>query len=131
MLLRHAKTETDAPSGRDQDRRLDARGRKDAAEIGEWIGTHPPRPDAVMVSPAMRAKETWDIASEAIKRHAASAHTSAKIWYASGVEIPLQRHLYATQARYGRRAATSGRRHPASRRNRRSAAGAPQRGDTG
>src|SRR5215831_12655170 len=71
MLLRHAKTETDAPSGRDQDRRLDARGRKDAAEIGEWIGAHPPWPDSVMVSPAQRAKETWDIASEAIKQHAA------------------------------------------------------------
>ena len=34
MLLRHAKTETDAPSGRDQDRQLDKRGRRDAAEIG-------------------------------------------------------------------------------------------------
>ena len=39
MLLRHAKTETDAPSGRDQDRRLDDRGRNDAAEIGGWIAT--------------------------------------------------------------------------------------------
>ena len=38
MLLRHAKTETDAPSGRDQDRRLDERGHSDAAEIGGWIG---------------------------------------------------------------------------------------------
>ena len=37
MLLRHAKTETDAPSGQDQDRRLDNRGRTDAAEIGGWI----------------------------------------------------------------------------------------------
>jgi phosphohistidine phosphatase len=70
MLLRHAKTESNAPSGRDQDRRLDARGRKDAAEIGDWIGRHPPLPDTVMVSPAMRAKETWDIASEAMKEHA-------------------------------------------------------------
>ncbi|MFN5406517.1 MAG: histidine phosphatase family protein, partial [Bradyrhizobium sp.] len=34
MLLRHAKTETDAPTGRDQDRRLDERGHQDAAMIG-------------------------------------------------------------------------------------------------
>ena len=34
MLLRHAKTEHDAPSGQDQDRRLDDRGRLDAAAIG-------------------------------------------------------------------------------------------------
>jgi phosphohistidine phosphatase len=70
MLLRHAKTETDAPSGRDQDRRLDQRGHKDAAEIGGWIGRHPPFPDLVQVSPAARAKQTWEIAWEAMKEHA-------------------------------------------------------------
>jgi phosphohistidine phosphatase len=67
MLLRHAKTENDAPSGRDQDRRLDDRGRTDAAEIGRWIGRHPPFPDSVLVSPAVRAHQTWEIAWEAMK----------------------------------------------------------------
>jgi phosphohistidine phosphatase len=67
MLLRHAKTETDAPSGRDQDRRLDNRGRTDAAEIGNWIGRHPPFPDSVLVSPAVRAHQTWEIAWQAMK----------------------------------------------------------------
>src|SRR6266566_7939652 len=67
MLLRHAKTETDAPSGRDQDRRLDARGRTNAAEIGGWIGRHPPFPNLVLVSPAIRAHQTWEIAWEAMK----------------------------------------------------------------
>ena len=67
MLLRHAKTETEAPSGRDRDRRLDERGRRDAAEIGNWIGRHPPFVDAVMVSPAVRAHQTWEIAWEAMK----------------------------------------------------------------
>ncbi|MGH6681771.1 MAG: SixA phosphatase family protein [Bradyrhizobium sp.] len=67
MLFRHAKTERDAPSGRDQDRRLDPRGRQDAAEIGGWIGRHPPFPDGVLVSPAVRARETWEIAWEAMK----------------------------------------------------------------
>jgi len=67
LLLRHAKTENDAPSGRDQDRRLDNRGLLDAAEIGGWIGRHPPFPDSVLVSPAVRAKQTWEIAWEAMK----------------------------------------------------------------
>jgi phosphohistidine phosphatase len=67
MLLRHAKTEHDAPSGRDQDRRLDPRGRRDAAEIGGWIGRHPPFPDLVLVSHAVRALQTWEIAWEAMK----------------------------------------------------------------
>jgi phosphohistidine phosphatase len=68
LLLRHAKTESDAPSGRDQDRGLDDRGRHDAAEIGGWIGRHPPAPDAVLVSTAVRAHQTWEIAWEAMKR---------------------------------------------------------------
>jgi len=67
MLLRHAKTETDAPSGRDRDRRLDERGRKDAARMGEWIAGHPPFPNTVLVSSAVRAQQTWDIAWEAMK----------------------------------------------------------------
>ena len=66
MLLRHAKTENDAPSGRDQDRRLDDRGRLDAAEIGGWIARHPPFPDCVLVSTAVRAQQTWDIAGQAM-----------------------------------------------------------------
>jgi phosphohistidine phosphatase len=70
MLFRHAKTETDAPSGRDQDRRLDERGHRDAAELGGWIGRHPPFPDLVQVSPAVRARQTWEIAWEAMKDHA-------------------------------------------------------------
>ncbi len=70
MLLRHAKTETDAPSGRDQDRRLDDRGHKDAAEIGAWLSRHPPFPDFVQVSPAVRAKQTWELVREAMKEHA-------------------------------------------------------------
>lgn len=67
MLLRHAKTENDSPSGRDQDRRLDNRGRHDAAEIGHWIGKNPPFPSLVLVSHAVRALQTWEIAWDAMK----------------------------------------------------------------
>ena len=67
LLLRHAKTENDAPSGQDQDRRLDDRGRLDAAAIGGWIGRHPPLPDAVLVSTAVRTQQTWEIAGQAMQ----------------------------------------------------------------
>jgi len=67
MLLRHAKTETNAPSGHDHDRRLDDRGRSDAAEIGHWIGRNPPFPDMVLVSTAVRARQTWDLVWEEMK----------------------------------------------------------------
>jgi phosphohistidine phosphatase len=67
MLLRHAKTETDAPSGQDHDRRLDERGHSDAAEIGHWIARNPPFPGLVLVSSAVRARQTWDLAWEEMK----------------------------------------------------------------
>ena len=72
MLLRHAKTENTAPSGRDQDRRLDDRGHKDAAEIGDWMASHPPFPEAVLVSHAVRARQTWDIAWDTMKDRVAA-----------------------------------------------------------
>ncbi|MGN6410267.1 MAG: SixA phosphatase family protein [Nitrobacter sp.] len=62
LLLRHAKTESDAPSGSDRDRPLAARGRKDAAELGAWLaGQQPLLPDLAFVSTAVRARATWDI----------------------------------------------------------------------
>lgn len=67
MLLRHAKTETDAPSGKDHDRRLDDRGRSDAADIGAWLVRHHHLPDLALVSTAVRARQTWDILHDAMK----------------------------------------------------------------
>jgi len=67
MLLRHAKTEHDAPSGQDQDRRLDDRGRLDAAAVGGWIGRHLPVPELALVSTAVRAQQTWEIVRQAMQ----------------------------------------------------------------
>jgi phosphohistidine phosphatase len=67
ILLRHAKTEHDAPSGQDQDRRLDDRGRLDAAAMGSWIGRHLPVPELVLVSTAVRTQQTWEIVRQAIQ----------------------------------------------------------------
>ena len=66
ILLRHAKTEHDAPSGRDIDRRLDARGKQDAAATGEWLAQNGYRPDLALVSTAVRAQETWTILTGAM-----------------------------------------------------------------
>ena len=61
ILLRHAKTERDAPSGKDQDRRLDERGRHDGAEMGRWLALHDYRPDLVLISTATRTQESWEL----------------------------------------------------------------------
>jgi phosphohistidine phosphatase len=60
ILLRHAKTERDAPSGKDQDRRLDER-RQDGAEIGGWLALNKYKPDLALVSAATRTQETWKL----------------------------------------------------------------------
>jgi phosphohistidine phosphatase len=61
LLLRHAKTESDSSSGLDRDRLLDSRGRRDAPETGRYMLDHDLVPDLALVSPALRARETWDL----------------------------------------------------------------------
>ena len=63
ILLRHAKTEPDAASGKDRDRRLDERGHEDAATIGGWLADNDLMPDVALISTATRAQQTWAILS--------------------------------------------------------------------
>lgn len=76
MLLRHAKTESDAPSGEDIDRRLDERGHDDAAAIGRWLAQHRYPVDCVLVSTAVRAQQTWEIVAPLLGDLATSAKVS-------------------------------------------------------
>lgn len=66
MLLRHAKTETDSASGRDIDRKLDERGVADAGDMARWLSQQPAQPDRVLVSPAIRTRQTWEIVAQAL-----------------------------------------------------------------
>lgn len=60
LLIRHAKTEQ---GDVDRIRQLTDRGRRDATAIGEWLAANDGVPDLVIVSPATRARETWDLAA--------------------------------------------------------------------
>ncbi|MFY9837598.1 MAG: histidine phosphatase family protein [Xanthobacteraceae bacterium] len=68
MLLRHAKTERAAPGGRDHDRKLMKRGRADAPVLGAYMAHHDLAPDLALVSPAVRAQETWALAAAAFDK---------------------------------------------------------------
>ena len=68
MLLRHAKTERDSPSGNDRDRRLNERGRDDAPTLGRYIAAHRVVPQCVLVSPAARARETWELLKDELPK---------------------------------------------------------------
>ena len=65
ILFRHAKTEARVPDGEDIDRALVGRGRADAAHMGRILARAGLAPDLVLVSPAVRARETWTLASPA------------------------------------------------------------------
>ena len=65
LLLRHAKAEKSAPGGGDFDRSLAARGREESPKIGVYMAHHGLAPDLVIASPALRARETWELAAPA------------------------------------------------------------------
>jgi phosphohistidine phosphatase len=68
MLLRHAKTERAGPGERDRDRKLMKRGRADAPMIGAYMAHHDLIPDLALVSPAVRAQETWALLAACFRK---------------------------------------------------------------
>ena len=66
ILLRHAHAESALPGQDDRDRALSARGRGEAAAAGVWLREHGYMPDRVLCSSARRARETLDLAQDAI-----------------------------------------------------------------
>ncbi len=63
LLLRHAKSDwpDDVP---DQERPLAPRGRREAPLVGRWLHEHGPMPDLVFCSPALRARQTWELVAQ-------------------------------------------------------------------
>ena len=62
ILLRHGKAEQGAPSGRDFDRVLTGRGRRDSLLVAQALAREGFSPDLALVSPAARALQTWQAA---------------------------------------------------------------------
>jgi phosphohistidine phosphatase len=65
LILRHAKTQPDAPAG-DHARELTERGLRNAAAMGEYIKTLAGTPDAIITSDATRSLQTAEIVAEAV-----------------------------------------------------------------
>jgi phosphohistidine phosphatase len=63
ILFRHAKTEARPAGVDDFDRRLVERGRHDAVRMSEVLAGAGLTPDLALVSPAVRSRETWELAS--------------------------------------------------------------------
>lgn len=61
MIVRHAKSDwsEDVP---DAERPLAGRGRREAPAIGRWLRAHVGAIDLVVRSPAVRVRQTWELA---------------------------------------------------------------------
>src|SRR4051812_26399856 len=62
ILVRHGKAEPDSDSGDDFDRRLAPRGVEESAAMAQHLADMGFRPDVALVSPAARARGTWEAA---------------------------------------------------------------------
>ena len=65
LILRHAKTQSDAPAG-DHARELTERGHRNAAAMGAYIHNLTGTPDAIITSDATRALQTAEIVAAAV-----------------------------------------------------------------
>lgn len=60
ILMRHGTTEKPVAGGRDFDRPLTERGRREAEAAGEALAGEGWVPTLALVSPALRTQETWE-----------------------------------------------------------------------
>jgi phosphohistidine phosphatase len=66
ILIRHAKSDWSDFSARDFDRKLNARGKRDAPVMGQRLAERDIQPDAFIVSTACRAKATARLMAPAL-----------------------------------------------------------------
>lgn len=59
ILMRHGKSDWSGQGSSDFDRPINARGRLAASLMGAWLTEQGLRPDAALVSSAVRTRQTW------------------------------------------------------------------------
>lgn len=89
ILWRHAEAEDIAPDHSDQNRRLTERGHKQARAMAKWLNTHLPDHTQVLVSPAVRTRQTaealgrpFDIEPRLFTDASVADHLAASGWNA-------------------------------------------------
>lgn len=66
LLVRHAKAVPKEESVEDIERALSESGRADAARTGRWLAESGFTPALVLVSPARRTRQTWQLMAPAL-----------------------------------------------------------------
>lgn len=128
ILLRHGQAERAAESEVDFERALTPGGREDARRMGRWLAERVGSIDLALVSPAVRARQTWEEAAAALpettvehppafyaadpaemlrRAEAAEADTVAIVAHNPGLHVLALQLLQATAAPHDVRAALS------------------------
>ncbi|CED71993.1 phosphohistidine phosphatase SixA [Aliivibrio wodanis] len=78
FIMRHGEAESYAPS--DEERNLTSRGESQSAKIAQWLmSTHHTKFDYVLVSPYIRAQQTWKVIKPILSVADAKVETSDEI----------------------------------------------------
>lgn len=90
MLWRHAEAE-DYNSGGDHERRLTAKGKRQARKMAEWLAPRLPQDTRILVSPATRAVQTaaalereFELCKQISTDASLADHLAAARWPAAG-----------------------------------------------
>ena len=86
-ILRHAKSGWDVQVERDFDRPINARGRRGAELIGQWLKRQSLPIDRIIASPAVRVTETLDLFQPAAGLDAIEPHWDRRIYLASAATL--------------------------------------------
>ena len=86
-ILRHAKSGWDVQVERDFDRPINARGRRGAELIGQYVKRQAFPIDRIIASPAVRVTETLDLFQPAAALDALEPHWDRRIYLASAATL--------------------------------------------
>jgi phosphohistidine phosphatase len=99
IFWRHAEAEDEREGLADIDRRLTARGEKQAARVATWLDRHLPEGTRVFCSPALRCQQTvlplgrkFKLRDELAQGSTAAAHLEVAQWPAARHPVMLIGH---------------------------------------
>jgi phosphohistidine phosphatase len=87
FVIRHAEAESGEP---DELRRLSPEGREQARELGKRLAAEGVRPDAILTSPLLRARETGEALAAEIGAESESSEALAPGATAAGVRTAVE-----------------------------------------
>ena len=87
ILTRHAKSDWGDPEIRDSERPLNARGRRSARALGDFMASRGYEPEEVLCSPSQRTRETWNEVEGAALAVRPSVRFDEAIYHATPDEL--------------------------------------------